>query len=340
MPRVTRDGPQVSGREDPAIGRAGNSGETRLIGVVTPCFNEEGNVEELARRIDAAFSGLPRYRYELIFIDNCSTDSTVDVIKNMAAADRRIKLIVNARNFGHVRSPFHALLQSRGEAVISLCSDLQEPPELIPEFLELWRRGHKVVAGIKEGTRDSRLMWIMRSSYYRLAHRIADVHLLEHFTGFGLYDRSVVELLRGLGDPYPYTRGLISELGVDVARVPYTQPSRLRGVSKNNFYTLYDVAMLGITSHSKLPLRVATMAGFALSALSLLVSVVYLLLKLMFWQQFQLGTAPLLIGVFFFSSVQLFFIGLLGEYVAAIHTRVLNRPLVVEKERVNFDEHS
>ena len=309
----------------------------KLISVVTPCFNEEENVDALCERVRAIFTELPQYRYEHIFIDNCSTDRTVDKIKSIASRDRNVKLIVNARNFGHIRSPIHALLQARGDAIVAMSADLQDPPEMIRDFLEKWERGYKVVAGVKTQSRESSLMWLVRRLYYRLIYKIADVRMIENFTGFGLYDRQVIEIVRGIDDPYPYFRGIIAELGFEVATVPYTQPRRARGITKNNFYTLYDLAMLGITSHSKVPIRLATMSGFALSIASLLISFAYLVLKLLFWDQFGFGLAPVLIGLFFFSSVQLFFIGLLGEYVASIHTQVMKRPLVVEKERVNFD---
>lgn len=310
----------------------------KTVSVVIPCYNEQENVEALARQLGTILDGAGQSAYELLFIDNASTDATVERLKRLASTDHRIRLIVNARNFGHVRSPFHGILQASGDCVICMAADFQDPPEMIPEFLTLWQSGCKVVAAVKRESRESGLMWLLRSSYYRMARAIADVKLLENFTGFGLYDRTVVELMRQLEDPYPYFRGIIAELGFDVAEVPYAQPKRTRGLSKNNFYTLYDLAMLGITSHSKVPIRLATMFGFFLSALSLLVSLGYLALKVAFWDEFQLGTAPLLIGFFFFASVQLFFIGLIGEYVAAIHTRVMKRPLVVEKERVNFDD--
>jgi len=248
-----------------------------------------------------------------------------------------VRLIVNARNFGHIRSPYHALLQASGDAVVLLASDLQDPPELIIDMVRAWEAGYRVAAGVKEQSRESRSMWFVRSAYYRLARKMADVVLIEHFTGFGLYDRAVINVLKSIGDPYPYFRGLIAEIGFDVKRILYTQPTRKRGITKNNFYTLYDMAMLGITSHSKIPIRLATMAGFALSIVSFLISLTYLILKLVLWDRFQLGTAPLLIGMFFFGSVQIFFIGLIGEYIAAIHTQVLRRPLVVESERLNFD---
>jgi glycosyltransferase involved in cell wall biosynthesis len=309
----------------------------KLISVVTPCYNEADNVAELHARLARVRAALPGYRFEHIYIDNASTDDTVARVKALIERDPCVRLIVNARNFGHIRSPYHALLQAGGDAVVCMASDLQDPPELIPEMIRAWERGYRVVAGVKTVSRESRAMWLVRTLYYRIARKMADVQLLDHFTGFGLYDRRVIDVLRELDDPYPYFRGLIAEIGFPVARIPYEQSGRTRGITKNNFYTLYDLAMLGITNHSKVPIRLATMAGFALSIVSLLISLAYLVMKLLYWQQFQLGTAPLLIGMFFFSSVQIFFIGLIGEYVASIHTRVLRRPLVVESERVNFD---
>jgi polyisoprenyl-phosphate glycosyltransferase len=316
---------------------ASQRGTMKLISVVTPCFNEAENVDELHARLVLVRELLPEYRFEHIFIDNASTDDTVARIKLLIAKDPTVRLIVNARNFGHIRSPYYGILQSSGDAVVCMASDLQDPPELIPEMVRAWESGFRVVAGVKQESRESRAMWLMRTAYYRLVRKMADVQLLEHFTGFGLYDRQVIDILRKLDDPYPYFRGLIAEIGFDVARVPFKQPGRTRGITKNNFYTLYDMAMLGITSHSKIPIRLATMAGFALSLVSFLISLTYLVMKLVLWDRFQLGTAPLLIGMFFFGSVQIFFIGLIGEYVASIHTQVLRRPLVVELERVNFD---
>ena len=310
----------------------------KLISIVTGCFNEQDNVEPLVERIRAVFLELPQYGYEHIFIDNCSNDHTVDRIKAIAARDKRVKLIVNTRNFGHIRSPMHGVLAARGDAVILMASDLEDPPELIPEFLRRWEAGYKVVVGVKTRTQDAVIMRLVRQAYYKMISRIADIKLIQNFTGFGLYDRALIDVVRALDDPYPYFRGIISEVGFEVAEVLFEKPRRARGITKNNFYTLYDMAMLGITSHSKVPIRLATMAGFALSLLSLAISSAYLVLKLMFWDQFGFGTAPILIGLFFFSSVQLFFIGLIGEYVAAIHTQVLKRPLVVERERVNFDD--
>jgi glycosyltransferase involved in cell wall biosynthesis len=309
----------------------------KLISVVTPCFNEEGNVDELHRRIAAQFETLPDYDFEHIYIDNASTDGTAAAIRRLASADSRVKAIFNTRNFGHIRSPIHAILQAKGDAVVSMASDLQDPPELIPEFVRQWEAGFKVVAGVKPCSKETPLMFALRKLYYATIGRIAEVQLIPNFTGFGLYDREVIELVRRIDDPYPYFRGMIADLGFAHAEVPFEQPLRKRGITKSNFYSLYDIAMLGITGHSKIPIRLATMTGFVLSAASLLVAIAYLVYKLLYWNQFPLGVAPVLIGFFFFASVQLFFIGILGEYIANIHTQVQKRPLVVERERINFD---
>jgi glycosyltransferase involved in cell wall biosynthesis len=307
------------------------------ISVVTACFNEAGNVVELRERIRTVFEKLDGYTWEHIFIDNASTDGTQAILRDLASRDSRVKVIFNRRNFGHVRSPVHAILQARGDAVVSLASDLQDPPELIPEFLSKWEAGAPVVLGVKKTSSESPVFYAVRTLYYRLADRLSDVPLIEHATGFGLYDRSFVEALRQLEDPFPYVRGLVSDLGFAAEVVPYHQPCRTRGLTKNNFFTLYDLAMVGITSHSKLPLRLVTLSGFALSALSFLVALGYLVYKLVFWSRFPAGIAPAVIGIFFLCSFQLFCMGLLGEYVAVIHTRVMKRPLVIEKERINFD---
>jgi glycosyltransferase involved in cell wall biosynthesis len=287
-------------------------------------------------QVREVLSKLHGVTYEHVFIDNASSDGTQEELREIAAEDSAVKVIINQRNFGHIRSPFYGLLQVRGEAVIVMAADLQDPAALLPDFLRIWNEGKLVVLGQKANSAEASLLFAVRKTYYRLVKRLADVELLENVTGFGLYDRKVVEALRALDDPYPYVRGLISELGYPVSLVPYEQPRRHRGFTKNNFYSLYDVAMLGITSHSKVPLRLATMLGFATSALSFLVGLAYLIYKLVFWNRFALGVAPVVIGLFFFASVQLFFIGIVGEYIGAIHTRVSKRPLVVEKERINF----
>lgn len=279
---------------------------------------------------------IPGLLYQHVFIDNASSDGTQDELRKIAAEDAFVKVILNQRNFGHVRSPYYGMLQASGDAVIVMASDLQDPPELICDFIRRWREGSPVVLGQKRNSDEARLLFTIRRMYYRIVKRLADVELIENVTGFGLYDRKVIESLRALDDPYPYVRGLITELGYSVALVPYDQPLRKRGRTKNNFYTLYDVAMLGITSHSKVPLRLAMMLGFTASALSFFAGLSYLVYKLVFWDRFALGVAPVVIGLFFFASVQLFFIGIIGEYIGAIHTRVTKRPLVVEKERINF----
>jgi len=310
--------------------------ETKLISIVTACYNEEENVAELYRQVKEQFSQMPIYRYEHIFIDNCSEDRTVAILRDIAREDKNVKIIVNARNFGHIRSPIHALLQAQGDAVISVVADLQDPPDMIPKFLEKWKEGYKIVLGVKEKSLESPMMFAIRKMYYDFINRLAEISLVKNFTGFGLYDQCVVQTLRKIDDPYPYFRGLIAEIGYESYKIPYLQPTRKRGITKNNFYTLYDIAMLGITNHSKVPLRIATMLGFFMSAVCLLIAMGYFIAKLLFWNHFSLGIAPLVVGFFFFASVQLFFIGILGEYIGSIYTQVQKRPLVVEKERINF----
>jgi glycosyltransferase involved in cell wall biosynthesis len=313
---------------------------TKLISICTSCHNEEGNVEELHRRIQAVFASLPQYRYELIMLDNGSTDGTADALRRLAASDPNVRVVLNARNFGPARSGFHALMQASGDAVVGMVSDLQDPPELIPQFLEKWEAGYKIAIGVKNKSEESPLFFAVRRIYYFLVGRLSDAPLVNNFTGFGLYDRQVVDVLREMNDAYPYFRGMICEAGFERAEIPFVQPQRKRGFSKSNFYALYDIAMLGITSHSKVPLRLATMLGFLMSGLSLLVAIGYFIYKLVFWKSFELGLAPVVIGLFFFAAVQLFFIGILGEYIGFIHTQVLHRPLVVEKERINFPKTS
>jgi len=303
------------------------------VGLILPCYNEEGNVEELYERLVKVFAGLPDYTFEMLFIDNASTDGTVSKVKTLVDRDQRVKLIVNARNFGHIRSPFHALMESEGDCVIAMCTDLQDPPELIPQFIAAWEQGASVAVGQKKTSAESAVFWAVRSLYYRIARSMAEVPLLEHVTGFGLYDRRVVEIMRRFEDPYPYVRGLISEIGLPISLIPYDQPLRTRGITKNNFFTLFDMAMLGITSHSKAPLRLATLAGFLLSALSLLAAVLFLILKLCFWYSLPAGYAPAVISIFFLASVQIFLIGLVGEYIGAVLAQVRHRPMVVERSR-------
>ena len=307
----------------------------KKVSIITPCYNEEENLEELHQRIWDVMEKL-HCDYEHILIDNASTDRTVEILRKLAAKDTHLKVIMNTRNFGHIRSPYHAMLQTTGEAVICMASDLQDPPERIPDFIKKWEEGYKVVIGVKTRSEESGMFYFLRTIYYRILRNLSDVPLIENFTGYGLYDRQVVDALRDLNDPYPYFRGLIADLGYERAQVEFNQPRRKRGISKNNFYTLYDLAMLGLTGYTKVPLRLATMLGFIAAALSFLVGLIYLFYKLLFWQQFSLGSAPIVIGLFFLGSVQLFFLGIVGEYIGAIYTQVMKRPLVIEKERINF----
>ena len=308
----------------------------KLISIVTPCFNEEENIVELYMRIKLTMNTLP-YEYEHILIDNHSSDSTVPIIKKIATDDRHVKLIVNARNFGHTRSPYYGILQSHGDACILIASDLQDPPEMIPEFIKRWEEGYKTVLAVKPESEESKIMFFTRKIYYHLVSGISEVQLVKNATGAGLFDKVVVDVMRNIRDPYPYFRGLVCEIGFPIAVVPFKQPRRARGITKNNFYTLFDIAMLGITNHSKVPLRIMTIGGFLLALISLFAAFVFLVAKLIYWNQFRLGIAPLLVGTFLFFGVQLFFLGMLGEYIGAIHTQVRNMPLVVELERVNFD---
>jgi glycosyltransferase involved in cell wall biosynthesis len=308
----------------------------KLISIVTPCYNEEANIDELYQRIVDVMARLD-YDYEHIFIDNCSTDNSLVKLRLLAAQDKRVKLILNARNFGHIRSPYYALLQARGDAAVLIASDLQDPPEMIEEFVKKWEEGFKTVMAVKPESEESRLMFIARRAYYRFVTRISEVPLVQNATGAGLFDRAVLDILKKIDDPYPYFRGLLCEIGFPIATVPFKQPRRMRGITSNNFYTLYDIAMLGITNHSKVPLRLMVMGGALLAGLSLLAAFGFLIAKLVFWNSFQMGIAPLLISLFFFSSVQILFLGMLGEYLGSVHTKIRNMPLVVENERVNFD---
>ncbi|MDP1573508.1 MAG: glycosyltransferase family 2 protein [Coxiellaceae bacterium] len=308
------------------------------ITIVTGCYNEEENVQALYEQVKYQLSKLPHYTYDHIFIDNASKDRTVEILKEVAAIDKNVKVIVNTRNFGHIRSPFHALLQAKGDAVISIVADLQDPPEMIPELLKKWEDGFKVVVGVKPSAAENPIKAVVRRFCYRVFSKLTYVKQIKNFTGFGLYDQKFIQALRQLDDPYPYFRGLVADIGYEVAEIPYHQPKREHGKTKNNFFTLYDMAILGLTSYSKAPIRLAAFLGFILSGFSFFLAIIFLALKLIFWNHFAFGMAPILIGIFFFSSVQLFFIGMLGEYIAAIHTQVQKRPLVFELERINFDQ--
>lgn len=306
------------------------------ITIVAPCYNEEENIVLLYERLKTIAAGMPQHDFSYLFLDNASTDRTRELIRELAARDPKVKAIFNIRNFGHIRSPYHGMLQAPGDAVIMMAADFQDPPELIPQFVAAWEKGSAIALGIKNQSQEMALFYRLRTAYYRLLAAVSDIPLYENATGFGLYDRKVLEALRTIPDPYPYVRGLICELGYPAAQIPFRQPVRQRGITKNNFYTLYDMAMLGFVNHSKVPLRLATLLGFGLGLVSFLISFAYLVVKLAFWNKFSLGTAPMIIGIFFFGSIQLFFIGILGEYIGSIHTKVSQHPLVIERERLNF----
>jgi glycosyltransferase involved in cell wall biosynthesis len=309
----------------------------KTISIITPCYNEEQNVREVYARVRDAIASLGNYRYEHIFIDNASTDNTLGVLKVIAAMDRNVKVIRNTRNFGHVRSPMHAFHQATGDVVIGIVADLQDPPEMIVDMVRHWEAGTPVVIGVKFASDESSLMFWIRKRYYRLVNRLSGIETYENFTGFGLYDRKVVDIIKSLDDPYPYFRGIIAELGFPRVELPYHQPMRKRGITANNLYSLYDIAMLGITNLSKVPLRLAVFLGFGGAVVSVLTSFAYLAYKLLFWRNFELGVAPILIGFFFLASIHLLFLGMIGEYVGAIHTMVQKRPFAIEQERINFE---
>jgi polyisoprenyl-phosphate glycosyltransferase len=313
-----------------------NVAPKKTISIVTPCFNEELSIHEAYIKVKEVFQGLDNYLYEHIFIDNCSTDKTVEILKEIASTDRNVKIIVNSRNFGVIRSGSHGYLQATGDAIIPIVADLQTPPAMIKDFVKKWEEGYKIVMAVKTESNDSFLLSFVRKSYYKLINKLSDTDLVENFLGFGLFDRTIIEIFREIDDPYPYFRGIVSEIGFKRAIIKYVQPTRKRGITKNNFYSLYDIAMLGITSYSKVPLRVATIAGFSMCILSLFASILYFIYKIIFWENFSLGIAPMVIGFFFVSSMQLFFLGILGEYIGSIQTQVVKRPMVIEEERVNF----
>lgn len=310
----------------------------KKISIVTACYNEEENVEDLYRQVKEVIeSKLQNYTYEHIFIDNSSEDDTVKVLKKIASDDKRVKIIVNSRNFGHVRSPVHGLFQATGDAVISIVADLQDPPEMIPEFVKKWEEGNDIVMAIKKESEEHGLMFKIRELYYGLLYKLSEVQVFKNFTGFGLYDKKVMNAIKQMNDPYPFFRGMVAEVGYKVAKIDYNQPVRIKGVTKNNFYSLYDMGILGIINNSKVPLRLAVFLGIIIGFISLMTGVTYFIMKLIYWDEMSLGVAPLVIGSSLSFSVLLFFIGIIGEYIGSIYTQILNRPLVFEKERINFD---
>lgn len=311
----------------------------KKISIMIPCYNEVENVELMTKSIiNVMTAALPQYDYEIVIIDNASTDGTRDVIEKICEANKKIKAIFNVTNFGQFNSPFYGMCQCSGDCVIPICCDFQDPVELIPVFVEKWEQGHKIVSGIKTSSRESGIMYFLRTCYYKLIKNMSDVKMIEHFTGFGLYDKTFIALLKQLDDPIPFVRGIVAEYGAgfNMIEVEYEQQQRRAGKTHNNFYSLYDAAMLSITSYTKIGLRLATFLGFVCSAISVIIAIMYTIMKLVNWDSFQAGTAPLTIGVFLIGGIQLFFIGLIGEYILNINTRVIHRPIVVEEKRINF----
>lgn len=311
----------------------------KKISILIPCYNEKENVGPMSEAIvEMMTQNLSSYDYELVFIDNDSTDGTRDILRTICAANHKIKAIFNAKNFGQFNSPFYGVLQVTGDCVIQMCCDFQDPVDLIPQYVREWENGYKIVIGIKTSSKEHKLMRFLRTCYYKVIKKMSDVEQIEHFTGSGLYDRDFIEVLRKLDDPTPFMRGIVAELGFKRKEIPYEQPQRRAGKTHNNFYSLYDAAMLSITSYTKIGLRLATFAGLGIGALSGILGVIYFVLKLMYWDRFPAGTAPILLGMLFLGAVQLFFIGFIGEYILNINKRIMKRPLVIEAERLNFDE--
>lgn len=311
----------------------------KKVSVLLPCFNEEENVVPMYEEISKEFEKYKNtYELELVYIDNDSTDHTRPLLRGLCERDSRVKAIFNAKNFGQFNSPYYGMLQVTGDCVITMVCDFQDPIDLIPKYLEAWEEGYKIVVGIKTSSRENKMIYWIRSMYYKLIKKFSDVEQIEHFTGSGLYDRSFIEVLRGLKDPSPFLRGIVAELGYKRKEIEYEQPLRRAGKTKNNFYTLYDAAMLSFTSYTKIGLRLCTFMGLICSGISALIGLIYLVLKLIYWERFPAGMTPVLIGIFLLGSIQLIFIGFLGEYVLSINQRVMNRPLVVEEERINFEK--
>jgi dolichol-phosphate mannosyltransferase len=309
----------------------------KIITIVSPTYNEEGNVLLFYSRVNEIIKNISNYQFEFLFIDNASTDETANILKDLAKQDKKIKVILNTRNFGHIRSPYWGIIQSQGDATIYLASDLQDPPELIPKFIDAWESGFKVVLGVKPESKLNFINHQLRKAYYLFLNKISNVSIVRNSTGFGLYDREVLNEVRKINDPYPFLRGIIAELGYEVKQILFLQELRNAGHTKNNFYTLYDIGMLGIISHSITPIRMASLVGFLVGSLSFIFALIFTILKLIYWDSFPLGISPIIIGMFFMFGLILFFIGFLGEYIGSIHTYIQKRPIVVEKERINFD---
>jgi glycosyltransferase involved in cell wall biosynthesis len=305
------------------------------ISIVTPTFNEEQNIKKLCSDIRNEMEKL-NIEYEHIVIDNASTDKTIDIIKEICETDKKVKVIINAKNYGHIKSPVYGLMQCKGEACILMASDFQDPVNLITQYIEKWENGSKIVLGEKITSDENSFVFGIRRLFYKFLNRISDTDLTMNTTGSGIFDRSIIEKLKKINDPYPYFRGLISELGEEISTIQFNQPKREFGNTKNNFYTLYDIGMLGVVKHSKMPLRIMILLGFLFSAISLCIALFYLIYKLLFWNSFEVGIAPLIIGIFGFASLQILLLGIIGEYVSVVLTHLRNMPLVEEKERINF----
>ena len=310
----------------------------KKVSIVIPCYNEEENIVGITDAVVAQMEQLPQYDYEIICCDNDSTDRTRPLIREICAKNKKIKAIFNVKNFGQFNSPYHAMCQSTGDCTISICADFQDPVEMIPVFLKYWEEGYQIVHGVKTSSKESGMMYFLRSVYYKLIKKYSSVDQIEHFTGFGLYDKSFMDVLRNLKDPTPFIRGIVAELGGKRKAIEYEQPRRKAGKTHNNWYSLYDAAMLGFTSYTKIGLRMATFLGLGVSFVSIIIALIYLIMKLCNWDHFNAGMAPIVIGMFFLGSVILIFLGIIGEYILSINQRVMNRPLVVEEERINFDE--
>lgn len=311
----------------------------KTVSIVIACYNEEDNITPLVEKIDEIFrTQLTDYDYEVICMDNDSKDKTRERIRAICQKNPHVTGIFNVRNFGSIRSSVYGLLQATGDCVVKMCADFQDPPEMLVDFVREWEQGHKLVLAIKRSSRENPLMYRVRKLYYAIIRKITDIDHINNFVGYGLYDRKFIEVLRSLDDPMPYLRGIVAELGYKYKAVYYDQPKRRSGKSKFNFLRLYDYAMLGITSYSKVPLRIATFLGVIVAFFSFVIGMIYFVLKLFYWDRFAIGMAPITIGVFFLGAVQLLFIGVLGEYILSINTRVLHRPLVIEEERVHFTQ--
>jgi len=311
--------------------------ERKLISIVTPCFNEDENVVEVYLQVKKIIENqLSEYIYEHIFIDNASTDNTAELLKDIAKIDKNVKIIINSRNFGHIRSPVYGMMQAKGDIVISLVADLQDPPQMIVQFIREYEKGYNIVLAIKKSSQENGLMYKVRDVYYRFLHKISDVEIFKNYTGFGLYDQKAMDALKRMPDAYPFFRGMVAEIGYKVKKIQYDQPVRCKGITKNNFYTLYDIGMLGLINNSKVLLRLSIFIGFIVGVFSLIVGFYYLIMKLIYWDSLSIGIAPIVIGGSLMFSILLLFIGILGEYIGQIYTQILNRPLVFEQERINF----